>query len=203
MIPLDKKHLSPIEEIEFVVFDFETTGLHANGGDRVCEVAGVRLKNGKVIDKYATLVDPERLISYEASCINGITNEMVKGAPKIHDMLPEFLKFIGDSVLVAHNASFDLSFLRCMMKEFNSEPLKHYVLDTVKLSRKIYSHFPNHKLATLRRELNICIEIEHRALGDVEATAVLLNLLLNEIKTKGAKTLKDLLEFHGGIVKAQ
>ena len=194
----DKAKNTALEDAEFVVFDLETTGLGAKFGDEIIEIAGVRIKNGKVIDKFCSLVNPCRPISPGATAVNGITDDMVKGSPKIAEVLPKFLEFSKESVLVAHNASFDMGFLLEKMKQINYRSFKESVLDTLVLSRRIHSAEKSHSLPSIRRRLNVNCETEHRAMGDVEATGEILILFLDVLAKNGAKTLKDLNRFHGG-----
>ncbi len=194
----DKAKNTLIQEAEFVVFDLETTGLGAKFGDEIIEIAGVRIKNGKVIDKFSSLVNPGRPISPGATAVNGITDEMVKGSPRISEVLPKFLEFSKDSVFVAHNASFDMGFLLEKMKYINHRSFKESVLDTLVLSRKIHAAEKSHSLPSIRRRLNINCESEHRAMGDVEATGQILLLFLDVLAKGGLRTLKDLNKFHGG-----
>ncbi len=194
----DKAKNTLIEEAEFVVFDLETTGLGARFGDEIIEIAGVRIKNGKVVDKFCSLVNPCRPISPGATAVNGITDEMVAGAPKISEVLPAFLEFSKGSVLVAHNTPFDMSFLLEKMKQINYRNFKEEALDTLVLSRKIHSEEKSHSLPSIRRRLNINCESEHRAMGDVAATGEILILFLDVLVKGGVRTLKDLNKFHGG-----
>jgi len=194
----DKAKNTPLEEAEFVVFDLETTGLGAKFGDEIIEIAGIRIKNGKVIDKFSTLVNPCRPISSGATAVNGITDEMVAKAPKITEVLPKFLEFSKDGVFVAHNASFDMGFLLEKMKQINYRSYRESVLDTLVLSRKIHSAEKSHSLPSIRRRLNVNCESEHRAMGDVAATGEILILFLDILAKDGLRTLKDLNKFHGG-----
>src|SRR5689334_18316458 len=102
---------TPISDLTFVFLDTETTGLSPEFGDRICEIALLKTKNGEILDSYQSLVNPGRLISPGASAVNGITDEMVQGKPYFKDIIEDFLKVVTDSVLVIHNAPFDLSFL--------------------------------------------------------------------------------------------
>lgn len=188
----------PIIEAEFVVFDTETTGLGPKFGDEIIEIAGVRLKNMIVIDKFCSFVNPRRSISPGATAINGITDDMVQDAPYIEEVHPKFLKFSKDSVFVAHNASFDMGFLLEKMKQLNYRDFSECVLDTLVLSRKLHKEEKSHSLPAIRRRLKIDCEDEHRAMGDVAATGEILILFLDLIIKDGAKTLKDLQKFHGG-----
>lgn len=189
-----------INEVEFIIFDFETTGLNAFHGDEICEVAGVKFRNGEILDKFISLVNPIRPISADATAVNGITDEMVKEAPTIETVLPEFIKFIGDRILVAHNASFDLSFFSAKLFDMKLPPLPNIILDTLILSRKLYPQYDRHNLPELRRRFQIDLEDEHRALSDVIATCKLFNIFLENLRRKGTNSLEDILRFHGEVL---
>lgn len=190
-----------INEVEFIIFDFETTGLNAFHGDEICEVAGAKFKNGKTLDTFLSLVNPLRPISAGATSVNGITDEMVKDAPTIERILPEFINFIGDRTLVAHNASFDLSFFSAKLFDMKLSPLPNIILDTLTLSRKLYSQHSRHNLPELRRRFEIDLEDEHRALSDVIATCKIFDIFLSDLKKQGANSLDDVLRFYGEVLR--
>jgi DNA polymerase III subunit alpha, Gram-positive type len=187
-----------IREAEFVVFDTETTGLGPKFGDEIIELAAVRMKGGKVIDRFCSFVNPRRPISPGATAVNGITDDMVKEAPYIEEVLPKFLEFAKESILVAHNASFDMGFLLEKMRQLDYGPVTNYVLDTLALSRKLHPDERSHSLSAIRRRLNVDCETEHRAMGDVVATGEILVIFLDRLMKGGAETLKDLFKAHGG-----
>lgn len=165
----------------YVVFDTETTGL-SSVNDAIAEIAAVRVEGNEIVAEYHTMVDPERPMPAAASAVNHITDDMLKGQPKIHEVLPGFLTFVGDSVLVAHNARFDAQFIAqaCIRSRFKA-PERYF--DTMSFAR----YFPeaeNKKQETLLRCAGITNEQAHRALGDARALAQFAILCLNRKKSK-------------------
>ncbi len=158
----------PLNE-EIVVFDIETTGLTPRT-DRITEIGAVKLKAGQIIDSFSTLINPEMEIPYNIIQLTGITNEMVADQRTIKDVMPEFINFIGDCPLVAHNAMFDWGFIRSKAFELGSD-LKNTVLDTLQLSRTLLTTLKKHKLNIVCEHLGIKLENHHRAVNDAEATA--------------------------------
>ena len=136
----------------YVALDVETTGLLPKNGDRVIEIGAVAIENQSIVDEFSSLIDVDKIIPRQVQRVYGITNEMLYGEPKPDEALPEFYKFIAGSILIAHNASFDIGFLR---NEFAllSMSLNNRSLCTLKMSRKQYPHLPNHKLETVSRYL--------------------------------------------------
>ncbi|MCX5777099.1 MAG: 3'-5' exonuclease [Candidatus Firestonebacteria bacterium] len=185
---MEKKPIH-IENTVFVVIDFETTGLSVKYGDDICEVAAVRLLNGEITDKYSKLVNPGCPISPGASAVNNITDDMVKSAPRFKEICEEFLSFIGTGVIVGHHLPFDMSFLNAKLSQLRKPLLENDTLDTLRLARKTWPHLPSFKLPDLRRQFSIEIKDEHRALGDVVATAALLCKILENYKEKGKKEI--------------
>ena len=161
----------------FVAIDVETTGLDPGDGHRICEIALLRFLRGTVIDSLVSFVDPLRPISPGASAVNGITDLMVAGAPLFGDLFPRILSFIGDDVLVFHNAPFDLSFLRAESRLAGGEWPPNRVIDTLRLARGT-GRFRNHSLSSVCRELGIGAGF-HRAEGDAWAAGKLLLHLIN------------------------
>ncbi|MFV0314128.1 MAG: exonuclease domain-containing protein [Anaerotignum sp.] len=154
----------------FVVFDIETTGL-SKETERITEIGAVKLVNGKIVDRFSSFVNPEKSISQEITKITGITDEMVADAPKIQEVLPAFLKFAKDAVLVAHNASFDMGFIRVAAERYCSLEVEHTVLDTLELARTLLPELNKHKLNIICEHLDISLVGHHRAVNDAEATA--------------------------------
>lgn len=136
----------------FVVIDVETTGLSLRNGDRVIEIGALAIENGTVREEYSTLIDTDRAINREARQVHGITREMLTGKPKPEEIMPEFSKFIQNSILVAHNARFDMAFLR---HEFHRQKIgfNHQYICTLEMSRERFPNLPNHKLGTVYRHL--------------------------------------------------
>lgn len=158
----------------FVVFDVETTGLYPDRGDRIIEIAGIKIVDGKIQEEqvFNTLVNPGRPISPEASEVSKITDAMVTDAPTMADVLPKFLEFIEDSTLVAHNAQFDMSFLQSEMMHAQLETSLPQYQCTLDLSRRIFPYQQQHNLDIVMRRMNVKTTGDrHRALTDVVATA--------------------------------
>jgi DNA polymerase III subunit alpha, Gram-positive type len=133
--------------------------------------------------------------------VNGITDDMVKDAPKIEEVFPRFLDFIGSSVLIAHNSSFDMSFFCAKLRELKIPAGDNYILDSLTLSRKLYPQHREHSLSVLRRRFNVNLENEHRALSDVIATCKIIDIFLKDLKSKGKTCFKDILDYHGKKIK--
>lgn len=165
----------------YVVFDTETTGL-SSVNDAIAEIAAVRVEGNEIVAEYHTMVDPERSMPAAASAVNHITDDMLKGQPKIHEVLPGFLTFVGDSVLVAHNATFDAQFVAqaCIRNRFKA-PERYF--DTMSFAR-YYPEAENKKQETLLRCAGITNEQAHRALGDARALAQFVIVCLNRKKSK-------------------
>ncbi len=166
----------PLAEGPYIAVDVETTGLDPGDGHRICEIALLKFLHGNVIDSLVSFVDPLRSISPGASAVNGITDFMVTGAPLFSDLFPRIVSFIGDDVLVFHNAPFDLSFLRAEARLAGGEWPPNRVIDTLRLARGS-GRFRNHSLSAVCRELGIGAGF-HRAEGDAWAAGKLLLLLL-------------------------
>jgi len=153
----------------YCVFDLETTGFDPEN-DGITEVAVCKVKNGEIIDEYTTFVNPEKPIPFNVQELTHITDEMVADAPKMSEMIPEFLEFCKGCVLVAHNAHFDISFINNKAQKLGLE-FKPYVIDTYEMSLELYNAVENHKLGTLTEYLGIELEGAHRAINDTRATA--------------------------------
>lgn len=197
------KNLVEISEIPFTVVDVETTGLSAKN-ERVIEVALVRVKNFKVIEKFSSLINPQRPIPAFISMFTGITNSDVKDAPLFHQILPKILEFSEDSVLCGHNLQFDLSFLRNEIQLTGDDftPLK--TLCTLKIARRLFPHLKSRSLTPLANYLKIKNKNSHRALGDAETTARVLIKILKLLQNEhGINTLDELLSFQGSLKSFQ
>ena len=156
----------------YVIFDTETTGLSPHMGDRIIEIAAVRVVNGRVTDTFDELINPNRPLSPEAARVNGITEAMVKDAPTASVVIPQFLEFVGSDTLVAHNAEFDMAFLAAEMRRLGLDPAGlSPALCTVELARKELPDLERHSLEHLIQHFEISVERRHRALDDVLATA--------------------------------
>lgn len=164
---------------EFVVIDIETSHFHPEKGAMIIELAAVKIKDGKIVDRRNQLLDPERKITKKITEITGITNEMLSGKPKFREVLPNFYSFLGDAVIVAHNAQFDWNrFLLFFLKKVGIYP-KNQVVDTLALSRKYLKHKEGYKLEKVCNRVGIDLKDAHRALNDTIATAKLFLYIKN------------------------
>ncbi|MPV49445.1 DEDD exonuclease domain-containing protein [Pseudactinotalea sp. HY160] len=183
----------PLSEVTFVVVDLETTGGSATA-DAITEIGAVRVRGGEVLGEFGTLVDPGRPVPPMITVLTGITNTMLVGAPPIGEVLPAFLEFARGAVLVAHNARFDVGFLRAAARVMELRWPGPQVVDTVQLARAVVpkDEAPNHKLSTLARLFHATIEPDHRALTDARATVDVLHALLERLGSLGVTHLDDL-----------
>ncbi|SDW32066.1 DNA polymerase III catalytic subunit, PolC type [Marininema mesophilum] len=157
----------------YVVFDVETTGLSAVH-DEIIELAAVKMRDGAIVDRFEAFINPHRKLSSLITELTGITDDMVKDAPELAEVLPRYLAFIEGSVLVAHNARFDMGFLQQACKKLNHEPVTNPVIDTLEIGRLLYPRLKNHRLNTLCKQFNIELTQHHRAIFDAEATGYLM-----------------------------
>ena len=166
--------------MKFIAFDLETTGI-LPGVDRIVEIGAVKFNYNQVESVYSTLVDPGMPIPEGASRVNGITDDMVVGKPKIDTLLDSFAEFCGDDVVVAHNAAFDAQFLTADIKKFESKAPKGIILDTYALSKKVFAGLPNYKLGTLVQHLEIPAGTFHRAEEDASYCGQLFLKILEKM----------------------
>ncbi|MFR4161481.1 MAG: PolC-type DNA polymerase III [Paraclostridium sordellii] len=181
----------------FVVFDIETTGF-SNTNDKITEIGAVKIENFKVVDRFSELVNPEVDISYKIQELTGITNDLVSDKPTIEEILPKFLEFVGDSVLVAHNAEFDMGFISQKSREQGLE-FKNKSVDTLTLARVLLPHLKRHRLNVIAKDLGIPLLNHHRAVDDAEATAHIFIKFLEMLKKQGVEVLSDVNEKLGGL----
>ena len=177
----------------YVVFDIETTGF-SNVEDRIIEIGAVKVQGGEIVDSYSTFVNPGVPIPFEITNLTSITDEMVMEAPKIDIILPEFLEFVGDAALVAHNASFDVGFIEQNCKNLGL-PHKYTYLDTVALARVLLPTLAKYKLNIVAKALGISLENHHRAVDDAGATAEIFVKFVEMLKERDITTLADVNRF--------
>jgi DNA polymerase-3 subunit alpha (Gram-positive type) len=194
----DENDLVIDENTEWVVFDTETTGLNA-AENTLIEIAAVKMRGREIISEWTELIDPEVPISEKITELTHITNDMVKGKRKLYEVLPDFRAFVGDAVLVAHNAEFDLGFLKACAKRIGMEPFDNIVLDTLPLARKLYPHEKNYRLGTLAKKFEVELINAHRALDDTVALAKVFQFMLKDMAEKGYEKLSQLNENDGTV----
>lgn len=163
----------------FVVFDLETTGLKEKY-EKITEIGAVKIVNGKITEVFETFVNPHKKIPAKITELTGITDDMVKDAPNIEDVLPDFKTFVGDSVLIAQNIQFDYKFLKHNADKIKIE-FNNKQKDTLDMFRHYLPFLHNHKLGTVCEELGISLENAHRAYEDALATAKAFLLLARRL----------------------
>ncbi len=200
----------PLREVTFVIVDLETTGGRSKTGpdgsfDAITEIGAVKVRGGEVIGEFATLVDPQRSIPPQIVELTGITTAMVRDAPTISAVLPMFLEFAHGAVLVAHNAGFDISFLRAAAGRCGIDWPRPPVLCTVKLARRVLSReeAPSVRLSALARLIGSATEPTHRALDDARATVDVLHALIARVGNQGVTTYSDLHSYLPDVTNAQ
>jgi len=193
----------PLLATTFVVVDLETTG--STGTDSITEIGAVKVRGGEVIGEFATLVDPGVSIAPFVSVLTGITDQMVSTAPTISAVLPAFLEFLRGAVLVAHNAPFDVGFLKAACHTHGHRWPKPSVVDTALLARRVLTRdeVPNCKLGTLAQFFRAATTPNHRALADARATVDVLHGLIARLGNLGVHSLPELREFSAQVTDAQ
>ena len=167
----------------YCVLDLETTGF-SPVTEKITEIGIMKFKDGKVIDKFSTFVNPEKPIPARVVEVTNITDDMVKDAETIDKVFPKLMDFIKDSVLVAHNASFDIGFLKHVAKELGYEFDFTYV-DTLSLAQELFPEYKTYKLGRIAKNLGIKVEVAHRALDDVDTTVKVFKVMLDMLKERG------------------
>ena len=176
----------------YCVLDLETTGFSAKT-EKITEIGVMKVKNKEIIDKFSCFVNPERPIPPRVVQVTNITDDMVKDAETIDKVFPKLLEFLGDSVLVAHNAEFDIGFLKQNAKVLGYD-FNYTYIDTLKLARDLFPDFKKYNLGKIAEKLKIKVEVAHRALDDVDTTVKVFNIMLDMLKERQAKTIKDIDE---------
>ena len=177
----------------YVVFDLETTGFSPIQ-DKIIEIGAVKVEHGAITERFSTFVNPKIPIPFKITDLTGITDDMVMDAEPVEEVLPKFLDFVGDAVLVAHNAGFDVSFIEqnCRYQEIEKEFIS---VDTVALARVLLPTLSKYKLNVVAKALNISLENHHRAVDDAQATAEIFVRFVEMLKDREIFTLKELNHF--------
>ena len=178
----------------YVVFDFETTGFNAAGGDSIIEVGAVKLYNGEIIDKFSELIDPKRPLPSKITDVTGITQEMLDGKDDEETVIKRFIEWYGDLPMVAHNAKFDVSFLEIAYSKYNLGEFKNTVIDTLELSRVLDSTYARHSLSALVKRYNVPFDEDshHRGDYDAEATAYVFHKMMKKVDSNNLETINDM-----------
>ena len=195
----------PLRDVTFCVVDLETTGGSAAGGSMITEVGAVKVRGGEVLGEFQTLVNPHQAIPPFIAVLTGITDSMVAASPRIEQVLPQFLEFAQGCVLVAHNAPFDVGFLKHFAAEQGRPWPRFEVLDTAKLARRVITRddAPNCKLSSLAVAFGSTTTPNHRALSDARATVDVLHGLMERLGNLGVHTLEELQTFSARVTSAQ
>ena len=190
-----------LRQMTYVVFDTETTGLKPTAGDEIISIAGVRVVDGVIdeVEPFSRLVDPGMTIPKESIRFHGITDDMVKGEAAVTEVIRDFKDWVGDAVLVAHNAAFDMKFLK-LKEDAAGVRFDNLVLDTLLLSVFADQDSKNHSLDAMAERMGIEIDGRHTALGDSIATAKVFVRLLEMLEARGVTTLRHAIK---GSVKVE
>lgn len=191
-----------ISEATFVVVDTETTGTRA-GADRLIEVAAVRMRGGVIVDRFGSLINPGRAVPRRITELTGISTAMLVGAPSTEEVLDRLLDFLGDAVLVAHNAPFDAGFINAELERHGRPTLENDTLCTLRLARRLLPGLKSKGLSSVSDFYKVSIEGRHRAAGDAEATAAILGRFLDHLAMEHGLTLvKEVLRFQNRSYRA-
>ncbi len=179
-----------IENSTYCVLDLETTGISITT-EKITEIGIMKVKNGEVIDEFECFVNPEKPIPQRVIEVTNITNEMVKDAETIDKVFPKVLEFLGDSIIVAHNANFDVGFLKYTAKVLGYE-FNYTYIDTLPLAKDLFPDLKRYKLGKIAEALGIEVDVAHRALADVDTTVKVFNVMLKKLKDRGAITVNEI-----------
>ncbi|MDD3453104.1 MAG: PolC-type DNA polymerase III [Bacilli bacterium] len=185
---------SKLLENTYVVFDLETTGFNAGGGDSIIEIGAVKICNGEIIDRFDQLIDPERPLPAKITEVTNITDDMLKNQPKEKEAVIDFIKWSGSLPMVAHNAKFDVSFLEMAYKKYDLGEFTNTVIDTLELSRTLDNGYARHSLSALVKRYGVAFDEDahHRADYDSEGTALVFHKMLKKLDSNNFELISDL-----------
>lgn len=170
---------------DYVLFDLETTGTSSNY-DEIIEISAVKVRGGAIVEEYSKLVNPGRPIPWAASMVNNITDDMVAKAPYFEELLPDFIEFIGDDVLVGHNINcFDMKFLYRDCEKYLKQTLTNDYIDTLKLAKMVFPDWKHRRLSDLAEYYGISTQGAHRALADCKMNQQVFEHLAKEMSSEG------------------
>lgn len=181
----------PIEDTTFVVFDLETFGLNSHKNE-IIEIGAIKLKGTRIVDTFSSFVNPNKIIPKRISELTHITQDMVDNAPAIEDVLPKFLEFTKDAVMVAHNSAFDMGFIRRDAKKYMGIDYKPPVIDTLQMARDLYPDLKGYNLDRLNKTFKLSLENHHRAIDDAQSTAKLFIMFLEKYIENGVVNVEDM-----------
>ncbi|MBE5842360.1 MAG: PolC-type DNA polymerase III [Butyrivibrio sp.] len=179
----------PLDDTTFVVFDIETTGFSPIK-NKIIEIGAVKIRNGEIIDRFSEFINPQVPIPYRIEKLTSITDEMVMDAPTREVIIPQFVEFCKDAVLVGHNVGFDISFINQNCKELGID-VDYTTVDTLWLSRYFFPLQAKHTLDAVAKTLNVVLDHHHRAVDDAECTALIFNKFIPMLKEQKAQNLTD------------
>ncbi len=186
----------PLCESTYVIFDVETTGLSAVY-NTIIEMGAVKIRDGEIVDRFSKFANPHHPLSALTIELTGITDEMVQNAPEVNEVIEEFKIWVGDDILVAHNASFDMGFLNMVYQNLGYPKATNPVIDTLELARFLYPDFKRYGLGGLAKKLSVELTQHHRAIYDAEATGNILLVMLQELKKHKIENLEQLNDHIG------
>ena len=181
----------PIEEETYIVYDLETLGLNSHKNE-IIEIGAVKLSGTRIVERYSQLINPGKPIPKKIQDITGISDDMVRDMPSIEEVLPEFMKFVGDATMVAHNSTFDMSFVRREVKRVMGIEYEPAVIDTLQMARDLFPELRGYGLKNITKHLGVSLENHHRAVDDSQATANMFIIFLEKYLEKGITNLKDM-----------
>lgn len=180
-----------IEDTTFVVFDLETFGLNSHKNE-IIEIGAIKLKGTRIVDTFSSFVNPNKIIPKRISELTHITQDMVDNAPTIEDVLPKFLEFTKDAVMVAHNSAFDMGFIRRDAQKYMGIDYKPPIIDTLQMARDLYPDLKGYNLDRLNKTFKLSLENHHRAIDDAQSTAKLFIMFLEKYIENGVVNVEDM-----------